>query len=119
MKSKNTPIAYITDTSLEQSIIIKGCPYKIIFFDEDCDYLGLTSTRNKTIRIHNGLVKRDLERIILHELLHAYFFECGLQEYCADETLVNYFDSIYHDLSQNLNNVVKMHSAGLKGAKNG
>lgn len=78
----------------KQTLTIKGQPYKLIFkngcfLDDDCVCLGITDKVNKEIIIN---ISNDTNylRTLLHELMHAYFWECGLSDYCCDETLVDW-----------------------------
>ena len=73
---------------------IKGQPYKLVFKNEcfmvDNDVcLGLTNKYSKEITI-NVSEDTDYKRTMLHELMHAYFWESGLSSYCSDETLVDW-----------------------------
>ena len=99
-------------------IVVKGCAYKVIFFDDERSYLGRTDFVVNNIYIYSKLTKRDLEKTIFHELLHAYFYECGLMLYGADETLVTYLDSIYPELGQSMVDIMKMYTGYKKVAKN-
>lgn len=96
-------------------VIVKGCKYDICFFDDERSYLGQTNSGTKQILIYSQLSKQYLEKTIFHELLHAYFDECGLSLYSGDETLVTYLDSIYGELGQDLSSIIKMHSEYKKG----
>lgn len=71
---------------------ILGKQYKICLFDYDCHYLGLTDTKEKTILIARNIDKEKFDSVFIHELTHAYLFECGLDNYCQDEILVNWLN---------------------------
>ena len=78
----------------EQTITIKGQPYKLIFkngcfLSDDCVCLGTTDRVEKEITIN---ISNDTDYLstLLHELIHAYFWECGLGDYYRDETLVDW-----------------------------
>lgn len=45
---------------------------------------------NTIVILTDNEQKSDVERIKLHELIHAYFKESGLSEYSHDETLVEW-----------------------------
>lgn len=79
-------------------ITIKGQDYEVIYFNEDNSFLGKTDVVDKTIKIDNTLNEPDTEKVIFHELLHAFFHECGLMSYSCDEILIHFLDSIYFDL---------------------
>ena len=68
----------------ERHITILGTTYKYIeAYDKNNSNLkndegGVTNTRTKTIIINmNNDNPNDLNRIILHELIHAYLYESG------------------------------------------
>lgn len=80
---------------------IKGQEYKTHFFKDNRGFEGLTRTDTKDIFIKVDEDENETKKTIIHELLHAYFFECGLVGYCSDETLVHFLEGIYFDLSKN------------------
>ena len=61
--------------------------------DNDGNDGGVTKYYDKEIII-NGSSKdecyKDFERIVRHEIIHAFLFECGLSEYTHDEFLVDF-----------------------------
>lgn len=91
-------------------ITIKGTKYKIKFVndvfilndtvvDATCDYLNKIITINKNAN--------DIDRVIRHELVHAYFNECNLHCYSNDETLVNWVAYAIPDIENILKNINK------------
>ena len=72
---------------------VKGQDYKLSFFDDERTYLGRTNTKTKEILIYARMSKKLTLQTIYHELLHALFFECGLQTYYSDETLITWLDT--------------------------
>ncbi len=83
-------------------IDVLGTEYDVIVKNEN-DYSGLIGANGlalvyeKEIYIESDLFKNDesnhidyTKKVILHELVHAFFHESGLQEYCEDEKLVNW-----------------------------
>lgn len=72
-----------------KKIIIKGQVYTIIFVDDLFEYNGLTDLDGKIIYISKNIErKEDIYETLVHELLHAHFFECGLFEFADNELLV-------------------------------
>lgn len=67
---------------------IFGTTYKLYLFDYDCDYYGSTDFEKKRILIDCHLDYDKLVETLIHELMHAHFFECGLECYASDETLI-------------------------------
>lgn len=80
-------------------INILGTNYKLIFEDfgnsKRDAYCDVT---NKEIHINNQCSDHYMKHSIRHEIIHAFFFESGLEEYFYDETLTSYialqFDKI-------------------------
>ena len=58
--------------------------------------------KQKTIEIYKHQDFESLKLTITHELLHAYLFECGLVSFCGNEIIVNWFENIYFELYENL-----------------
>ena len=65
-----------------------GVCYTLCLFDYECEYFGYTDCDKKYILIDCNLEYKKLVEVLTHELLHAYFFECGLECYSSDETLI-------------------------------
>lgn len=99
----------------KNKIIIKGQPYQVTFFNEEERYKGRTSFENKVIELYKEEDKKELQKTIIHELFHAYFYECGLIEYAVDETIMYFIEHVFHDLVDNANKICKM----AKAVKNG
>lgn len=81
----------------EKYIAILGITYKYIeTYDRNNSHLqdnkgGITNTKTKTIIINmNNDNPNDLNRIILHELIHAYLYESGNAN-LDDEHMVDFF----------------------------
>ena len=82
--------------------IVKGTKYNVEFFTDPRNFVGLTETNDKVIKLDITQDTLSLKQTIFHELLHAYFYECGLKKYCSDEILIEFLDSIIFDLMQDL-----------------
>lgn len=87
------------------TIIIKGQEYKIELINENDFYLGKTDYENHTIYITRNLPQASFFEVACHELLHAFFYECGLPTYKNDEILIEFISSIFLDLNKNVNKV--------------
>ncbi len=77
---------------------IKGASYKIQLVDNLYGNLGMTDTKNKVIYIEKEKDKNELEKTILHELLHANLYECGLPIWCNDENLISWLENNFLDI---------------------
>lgn len=52
---------------------------------------GITKFFKKQIIINTANDEiEDLKRIIRHEVIHAFLFECGLSDYASDEKIVDF-----------------------------
>ena len=95
-------------------INIKGNEYNIIlennvFLSDNKNQIldGECSSINGTIRINKNNDDYNLDRLILHEITHAFFYECGLPYYSNDETLVNWIAQNIQDIYSNFKKVKK------------
>lgn len=85
-------------------IDILGTEYQVRFetdeenrkLGENCN--GLAELYSKELIIRTGYEKHPdsynnilafREKVVRHEVIHAFFHECGLDNYTEDETLVN------------------------------
>ena len=70
-------------------IFIKGQKYNI----EVRDFIDKGDTAGEIDKIGKQILiakdSLDINHTILHELTHAFFYECGLYEECSKEGLVN------------------------------
>jgi len=88
-------------------INILGTEYEIKHMTEDeypklkhCGASGLCELYSKQLIISKGILDPDpsnveniqqfQNKVIRHEIIHAFFFESGLVDYCNDEKLVDY-----------------------------
>lgn len=88
---------------MENKVVnIKGQAYQVEFLNDLCSFglCGQTRKVEKKILIDNTDDIEDLKKIIVHELFHAYFHECGLIDYCNDETLVRWLESNFFEISE-------------------
>lgn len=92
-----------------KKIYVKGTKYQIKFEKDQNFYLGETDFENKVIKIVKNEDNKELKQTIIHELLHAYFGECGLVEYRRDETLINFLDSIMLELMEKAEKIEKLY----------
>ncbi|MBQ8468247.1 MAG: hypothetical protein IJ542_00640 [Clostridia bacterium] len=80
-------------------VVIKGTQYIVEIVDNlyvGC--VGETDTYNKTIVLVNDKDKEELQRSIIHELAHAYLYECGLIEFCHNENYVKWIEHTFFDI---------------------
>lgn len=94
-------------------IKIKGENYKTYFTKElinDGAAIGRTDLTNRKITIYTGSPPELLKQTMIHEVIHAYFNECGLERYCNDEILVEWLERHFDNIlltSMQLNEVYK------------
>ena len=89
-----------------KKINIKGRDYKLILTDNDilvkdkkCD--GACDILTKTIYIRKRQYEEEKENLCLtfvHELTHAFFYECGFVDYSKDENLMYFFEHQFLDI---------------------
>ena len=91
----------------DKTINIKGIEYNIKFQDYLGSSLGVTRPILKEIVIENTENIDDLKDVIVHELIHAYFYECGLQQYYDDEILVTWLGRHFCEISNQLENLIQ------------
>ena len=84
----------------ETKVTIKGIDYTIKFVDTFDLCHGMTDTTEKIILINYSLEKNLMFEAILHELIHAYFYECGLDCWCDDEKLVTFIARHFFDVNE-------------------
>lgn len=90
-----------------KKIDVLGTKYKIIFADEKTnneliDSNGYVDIIKKEIVLDK--TNKRLRKTIIHELVHAFFYESGIEKYFNDELLVNWislqFDKILNVVEQ-------------------
>lgn len=85
------------EVGMVRCVDIKGEPYRVTVCDkverngELC--AGVCDVEAKELLYDKGLGEHDIGRVIRHELIHAWFYECGLTEYYSNETLVDWIAS--------------------------
>lgn len=96
MKYMSSPEA-LAQMGMVRNVDIKGEPYRVTVCDkversgELC--AGVCDVETKELLYDRNLGEHDIGRVIRHELVHAWFYECGLTEYYANETLVDWIAS--------------------------
>lgn len=93
---------------------IKGTNYNVAFKNHIADcadgvILGRTNHDYYSIEIKNNRTFYDTCKTIVHELLHAYFYQCGLFSQCDDEDLVKWIESQYFDILDSFIEIFKSH----------
>lgn len=91
---------------ITKTINIKGTPYKVNFVDALYEVDGLTDTKNKNIYIQKSEDKEELQKTLIHELTHAFFYECGLIQYCNSEILAYWIENNLSDIFNSSCNLI-------------
>ena len=85
---------------------IKGVKYTISFKDKpfaeggfSCVLDGCCDYDQKEIKIRKIEDKARLLNVISHELFHAYLYECGLDDYASNETLITWLGNHFAAIS--------------------
>lgn len=91
----------------KQYIIIKGVKYNINFYSDVRSYVGMTDTKKKEIIIFINQNEIDFFKTIIHELLHAYFYECGLCRFSDDEQLIEWLEFTFLDIYSDFSRIVE------------
>lgn len=86
---------------------IKGVSYKFNLVDESFDNdgvscCGLCKKVDKEIIVVNEDNLNEQIATILHELIHAYLWECGLSEESNDEKMVEWFSRQFVPIAKSL-----------------
>lgn len=71
-------------------IKVAGVNYSVKHVDrllDNYDFLGQTDYPNNEIKIDSGIGNERENQVLIHELLHAIFYESGYDE--QDEDLIN------------------------------
>lgn len=77
------------------SLYIKGRKYKLkvmSIIDNDETIVGRCYKKDHVIKIVKDESMEESLKTLIHELLHAYIYECGLYTDSNDEDLVRYFE---------------------------
>lgn len=90
--------------NIKMTVNILGTEYKINIIerpDEDLFYAhadGRTNFDEKVITVWDN--KKETERTIIHELIHAYLYESGLTIKTFDEDTVEYLTTMFINLEK-------------------
>ena len=93
---------------------VKGTEYNLYFkesnflSEEGYNVQGVTNQADKTITIRIDLDNYSEEMLVRHELTHAYLHQCGMLDYCSDETLVDLLSVIIPEIEQSTQEVMKI-----------
>ncbi len=86
-------------------VTILGTTYTVLFGTpkelpqlEQGNAVGITCPSKQEIQIDNRGYVNEVESTYRHEILHAFFYECGLVQYYQDETLVEFIATQYPKL---------------------
>ena len=104
-------------------IDILGAEHKILFhkkdhckmqnqdgyFDESVKEIGIIDIDSMEKDENSIKSFSNYQKLILrHELIHAFFKECGLSNYCSDELLVEVLAVNFHKLKKIVNNAEEL-----------
>ena len=75
------------------TIYILGTLYTVEYVKTigDADNVGKTDFFEKKIYILQNIPLEEFDIVFKHEVIHAFLYESGLNEYNKDEMLVDYF----------------------------
>ena len=85
---------------------INGLIWKIEFTDNEQDLLvdevvrlGVTDRNEQKIYLYNGLYGKELRKVLIHELTHAWLFSYGYRlDREIEEMLCSFLDSHAEDI---------------------
>ena len=94
---------------MDNTVDILGTKYEVLELTTEDQPVKLEDIEldSKKISIRTGYeddpenVENLIEykkKILRHELIHAFFHECGLRDYCEDEVLVDFIAAQFHKL---------------------
>ena len=93
---------------------VKGAEYNLYFkesnflSEEGYNVQGVTNQADKTITVRIDLDNYSEEMLVRHELTHAYLHQCGMLDYCSDETLVDCLSKIIPEIEHSTQEVMKI-----------
>lgn len=93
---------------------VKGAEYNLYFkesnflSEEGYNVQGVTNQADKTITVRIDLDNYSEEMLVRHELTHAYLHQCGMLDYCSDETLVDCLSKIIPEIEHSTQKVMKI-----------
>ena len=75
------------------TIYILGTLYTVEFTKSigEVDKVGKTDFVDKKIYILQNIPLEEFDIVFKHEVIHAFLYECGLNDYNKDEMLVDFF----------------------------
>ena len=91
---------------------IKGRNYEVKIVDEidenDASIVGQTNITYKQIFIKDRQIIEEKLNTIIHELLHANFYECGLYDAFGDEDIIRFFEIQFLSILKQFLKIVKI-----------
>ena len=88
----------------DKTVNILGTEYKVVIDEslEKTEFDGLHNTYSKQVSVRKvddmladepdiEQKQRRFEEVMRHEVMHAFFIESGLTDYCLNEQLVDWF----------------------------
>ena len=97
-------------------INVLGTDYEIFYVLDSNEADGETNFFSKEIHIRplKSMLDEDAtdceraewaNHVVLHEIVHAFFYESGLRDYAYDETLVDWVASQFYKIRDAVNDV--------------
>lgn len=80
---------------MKNFLFIKGRKYKlkvVSVIDNDSNVVGMCYKKEHLIKVVKDNNMEESLKTIIHELLHAYIYECGLKDDSSNEDVVVYFE---------------------------
>ncbi len=85
---------------IPKTINVMGVKYKVTSRVAD-GFHGMCDTRKCELTIHKDDDKQRQEKTLIHEIVHAMFFETGLHEINDEKHVTILENTIYHLLKNN------------------
>lgn len=99
---------------MTKTIYIKGQPYKVTKVKTLYTAQGATNLKDKSIYIAENEEKEEFFKTLIHELIHAYLYECGLVQYSDNEILVHWLDTHFLPIYNKAFDLYEMFEGGKK-----
>ena len=80
---------------MKNFLFIKGRKYKlkeVSVIDNDSNVVGMCYKKEHLIKVVKDNNMEESLKTIIHELLHAYIYECGLKDDSSNEDVVVYLE---------------------------
>ncbi len=86
---------------IPEKIIVAGIEYEVeevemVIVNDNINYAGSCSEANSEIKLLKSLSKTKKEQTLVHEILHACFYEAGFDEH--DEDVINRVSNVLYQV---------------------